>query len=1289
MYKENWVEWDDLKRAQQIEAYRFLEDRLRHDELTAAVPGGAESWPDAWLPVATPPALQRREASSLLQPAVPREGLALIGTPERDARPSWLAAVHGEARRDPGLVAPGSQPLPLWMEAAIRLGTKFVRVAAAGRPPAASPFEPHIHDGIDNCVTCCTECGCVHPALVDEYYFWLIPAEIYQAPKSVALSGGPGAGSASDYENGYQDDYYDPVQQQSAVWHDVDKVPRLLDWPAMPAVRLAWCRLHNGEFQQSRQSIEALAVKAGIDGDLLFLGRTADSLSFSVSSGSAAQGHVDPAAPGFRFDLAQDQATVLPALLTPATPPSFLSPANLPAYPWMLFVSPGASLFPLSPYSPALAVAQSLRAHCRFEAALAWYRASFNPLAEDCTWIDCHRDGDSRGAGNVGDRRDANLPGHGPSEACCDSTDISCDQARNRSVLLHYLETLVEWCDAIQRHRPSAEAENRARFIVESAAKILGAPPRTVVLAGPAAAPAIANFVPWFPALNPRLLNLYEVVRDRLESIRACANDRRLRDGTRRIETDYFGDSDLREGWRNTVAPCDEEAEWCFLRSPYRFTFLIQKAQEYASRVQDLGNALLGAFEKGDAEYLASLRANHERELLTLGLESRKNAWRDADWQIESLQKTKAASQANLRYYTGLKTYGLIANETSYEALTVASTILRTSGNAIEAVAGAMSGVGNFFMGVAGFGGTPLIYDQLPVGEPLSGSFASAARVMIALSDISSTTGGLDLTMAGWDRRLAEWTHQIEVLDIEIQQIERQILGAQRRRDQTLNEVNLQQRQIEQSAEVQNFLGDKFTAHDLYLYLQKETSALHRRTYEMALVAARQAQHAFNVKSGHTARTFVPDCEWDSLHEGLMAGERLSAALRNMEKAYLDENVREYELTKQISLRLHFPAEFLQLRTNGCCEIEIPEWMFDMDFPGHYMRRIKSVSLTIPCVSGPYTGVHCRLTLLASMTRVDPRLSAPPHECCCPKPCCNACEDTERLANEYVPCPDDPRIVRQFGAREAIATSTGQNDAGLFLLDLNDERYLPFEYAGAVSRWRIELPPANNYFAMETLNDCILRLNLTAREGGPILRRAAEAAARDRVPGDGWRLIDVRHELPDAWQKFKDWKECDGCDPRIDLRLDRRMFPFLPRHREIEIGGMALLLGECGLLNDSRAAAPGCPCAEAPEDARKIVEFADADGDCPEAAIVECFANETWPDFYFGTVKTRIGPIGGMRQTRRVQLRFPQGAERTDELFLLCRYAPAPHFARPWQSEPKSKSSGSSTWAAEYRRMDG
>ena len=47
----------------------------------------------------------------------------------------------------------------------------------------------------------------------------------------------------------------------------------------------------------------------------------------------------------------------------------------------------------------------------------------------------------------------------------------------------------------------------------------------------------------------------------------------------------------------------------------------------------------------------------------------------------------------------------------------------------------------------------------------------------------------------------------------------------------------------------------------------------------------------------------------------------------------------------------------------------LPEALFDLDFPGHYLRRIKSVSLTIPCVTGPYSSVPCTLTLLKHSMR--------------------------------------------------------------------------------------------------------------------------------------------------------------------------------------------------------------------------------------------------------------------------------------------------------------------------------
>jgi len=87
----------------------------------------------------------------------------------------------------------------------------------------------------------------------------------------------------------------------------------------------------------------------------------------------------------------------------------------------------------------------------------------------------------------------------------------------------------------------------------------------------------------------------------------------------------------------------------------------------------------------------------------------------------------------------------------------------------------------------------------------------------------------------------------------------------------------------------------------------------------------------------------------------------------------------------------------------------------------------------------------------------------------------------------------------------------------MFQLNFNDERYLPFEFLGAVSRWRIELPLDNNYFDFDSLSDVILHLNYTAREGGELMRHAARRDAQHHLPGDGWRIFDVRHEFPGEW----------------------------------------------------------------------------------------------------------------------------------------------------------------------------
>ncbi len=643
--------------------------------------------------------------------------------------------------------------------------------------------------------------------------------------------------------------------------------------------------------------------------------------------------------------------------------------------------------------------------------------------------------------------------------------------------------------------------------------------------------------------------------------------------------------------------------------------------------MKELGSALLAAFEKGDAEYLASLRQIHERQILELTLEIRRNQWREADWQVQALKKSQEASQARRQYNALLIQSGLISGEVQHQALTDVTLSGQETGRTLEGIGTILGIIPDVNIGTLSFA-------TIPIGSKLQGVFSGRSQIVNSQAGSASTTGGLRLTQAGWDRREAEWRQQVQVLDIENDQIERQLLAAERRRDIALRELNNHQQQMEHAAEVQDFLRDKFTNHALYLYLQQETAALHSRMYELARCTALQAQRAFNYERGHTTRRFLPGETWDSLHEGLLAGERLQLSLHHMEKAYLDENIREYELTRHFSLRLHFPFEFLRLKTTGRCEIGIPEWMFDQLYPGHYMRRIKNVSLTIPCVVGPYTGVHCRLTLLSSKTRIHPRLTSPAVSCC----------DDEDYENGYSALPDDPRIVTNYAATEAIATSGAQNDSGMFELNFRDDRYLPFEFAGAACRLRIELPQENNQFDLDTLNDVILHLNYTAREGGDVLRHAANEVAQRYLPGDGWRFFDIRHEFPDAWHRFSRPSADEDAPRQLTLRIGRDAFPFIPGHKELWMQQLVFFF-------ESSCAEPG---------SHHTVEFlashAHGDQDDQEVQRIDCIACDEWPGFYCGVLDIRQGPLSQRGEHELGMFIFPAHSENVSRAFLLCGY---------------------------------
>lgn len=123
---------------------------------------------------------------------------------------------------------------------------------------------------------------------------------------------------------------------------------------------------------------------------------------------------------------------------------------------------------------------------------------------------------------------------------------------------------------------------------------------------------------------------------------------------------------------------------------------------------------------------------------------------------------------------------------------------------------------------------------------------------------------------------------------------------------------------------------------------------------------------------------------------------------------------------------------------------------------------------------------------------------------------------------------DDPRFRDEVGAVQSIATSTAQNDQGLFQLDFRDERYLPFEGAGAISSWHLRLNKDLPQFDFDTISDVVLHVHYTAREGGALLasHAAGELTAKlnDAALAENrrglFRVVDLKREYPDAWYRF-------------------------------------------------------------------------------------------------------------------------------------------------------------------------
>jgi hypothetical protein len=534
----------------------------------------------------------------------------------------------------------------------------------------------------------------------------------------------------------------------------------------------------------------------------------------------------------------------------------------------------------------------------------------------------------------------------------------------------------------------------------------------------------------------------------------------------------------------------------------YRFSYLVEKARQYAATVQNFGSALLSALEKKDGEVLALLRSTHEQNLLKLQRSTKQQQIDEAQAQLDSLRSQQQNVQNRIDYYNGLISDGLNAAESAEEILKHSATTLK----GIEAIFHSVAGIAHLLPKA----GSPF---ALTYGNPELGNAASAWAQWYgssaAILDSGSASAGLEAT---FQRRSQEWQQQLTLAQEEMNQVAKQVAAAELRVQIALNDLDVHNTQIEQAQEIHDFYRDKFSSAGLYTFLSTQLTRLHREAYQMAAQVARQAERAYQFERDATD-FFIQSDNWQSGQSGLLAGERLLLQLQRLEKAYMESNPREIEVTQSFSLLQINPQALQDLQQTGTSRFKLDEIWFDLQYPGHYRRLLKSVRLTIPCVVGPYTNVGAKLQLENSWVR--------------------------RKANQgqLEPVP--------LTMTSTIATSHAQNDAGVFELNFRDERYLPFEGAGAVSEWSLELPSKIRMFDYGSISDVVINLSYLVRYDGTLAdENHILDALKDysqQLQNGLFRLVSLRHEFPDAFAQLLNPPA--GQPQQTTFTLESRHFP--------------------------------------------------------------------------------------------------------------------------------------------------
>ncbi|SHF57240.1 hypothetical protein SAMN05443144_11063 [Fodinibius roseus] len=563
--------------------------------------------------------------------------------------------------------------------------------------------------------------------------------------------------------------------------------------------------------------------------------------------------------------------------------------------------------------------------------------------------------------------------------------------------------------------------------------------------------------------------------------------------------------------------------------TPYRYPVLVERAKELVNIAQQMETAFLSAQEKRDAEAYTLMQAGHDLHLsrARVKVQDLRVSKADTGVTLAKLQQDRAQIQSETFQEwidTGLNEYeeAVIDN---YEKAKDA----RQEAAQFQYAARVMSGFGNITNPASAIGW---------FGSTVAGGLATGAKTEAIRAETEAQKASI---RASHERRKQEWQLQKNLAEKDIEIAGRQIKQAMQQKTIARQERFIAGQQAEYAEATVDFLANKFTNVELYEWMSGVLSRVYGYFLQQATGMAQLAASQIAFERQEPPPTYIRADYWQPPSEtetsedsdgeasdrrGLTGSARLLQDIYRLDQYAFETKERKLELSQTLSLVHLFPFEFQHFHETGVLPFATPMELFDRGFPGHYLRLIKQVSISVVALVPPTQGIRATLTASGNSRVVT-----------------------------------DGGVFRTTTVRrdpELIAFTSPTEATGFFELAAEGEMMRPFEGRGVDTTWELEMPKAANAFDYSSIADVLLTIEYTALHSDDYRRQVIQQLDQS-VSSE--RSFSFSDNFPDQWY---DLHNPDQTDAPMAVQFDMRRQDFPPNFSGLEIQQVLLYFVRTG-----------------------------------------------------------------------------------------------------------------------------